>query len=670
MITMLLWVLYLAVSFFSGVAVSSILSIRHSMCLPERVLFSFVLGNAISVWLTFLVACFSGALSIYGVTLSTGIIALISSVILAYRLFKDRTGYEDKRICDGIDLDKGRIRGRGSRGRDGYTLLFLLFILVYLAVMNLYGVLRTDSAGNIYALHTVWADYPFHTSLIASFVYQPHFSFPPPYPQFWHTEMHYPFLMDFYSAVLMKSGLDLRSSIIIPDMLFQTSLFGLFYFLAYRMTGLRIAGALGTVVFIFAGFPPGLQAGGLHFLNPAYAVLMPQRTAMFGMSVSFAVYIILFEWLSSHESASPVVERGRELVVAGMLTGMLPYIHAHSFMVTSFVILSLALVLLLAMRGVKLRELVYIFAPLIALALPQVLSIRAGVTAGFFNFYPGWTDANRSIITAMNWSSLPAVICSSAETAVLLISFWAENAGALIILACLGLLKARESGNSRLLLFYLPFLALFLLSNVVKYQPWYFDNYKVFIYWLAVSAALAPLSIKWVRDIEPGSIRIWGAFSICVLLIACTLFGVVTHVGMLKYEYKVWSAADIAIGKWVEENTDPGGVFLTGSAHNHPVTALAGRQRVMGYEGWLWSHGLNWSEITRVKREEIEMYRGNYQLIKDYGIDYICIGPYERDFARDNHFEINYTAFEDRTRFQLILRYSVNNSEWRIYRAL
>ena len=641
----LLWLLYLTVSFLLGLIISFILSIRLSML--ERAFLSFVIGNAISVWITFLVTCILGALSTISIIISI-IIIIIGVIIAAY--------LRNRSITFTFD--------------DKYTLIFVAGIILYLAFMNLYGVLRPDNAGNLYALHTVWADYPFHTSVITSFVYEPHFRFPPPYPQLLHTDMHYPFLMDFYSAILMKGGLDLRCSIIIPNILFQASLFGLFYYLTYRLTGLKMAGMIGSVIFIFAGFPPGLQSGGLHFLNPMYAVLMPQRTAMFGLAISFAVYNLLFESLFGAGGRS-------ELFIAGMLTGMMPYIHAHSFMATAFVALFLVPLLLRGYNRGTPKKLIIIFVPLIALALPQISSIRAGVTENFFNFYPGWTDENKNIITALNWSSIPRVIYSAAETTILLLSFWAKNAGALIILLCLGFVKAKKEAK----LFFLPFLALFFITNLVKYQPWYFDNYKVFIHWLAVSAAIAPLSISWVVDELRTRARIrtrvryvhLATLSVCVLLIACTLFGVITHVGMMKYDYRVWSACDREIADWVRDNTASDGLFLTGSAHNHPITALAGRQRVMGYEGWLWSHGLNWTRIMKVKSDEIEMYKGNYQLIKDYEIDYVCIGPYERAFANDNHFELNYSAFEDRARFRLIYEYedkSKSEVRWRIYKTL
>jgi uncharacterized membrane protein len=87
----------------------------------------------------------------------------------------------------------------------------------------------------------------------------------------------------------------------------------------------------------------------------------------------------------------------------------------------------------------------------------------------------------------------------------------------------------------------------------------------------------------------------------------------------------------------------------------------------MGYEGWLWSQGIAWTSISARKKDEIAMYRGNYTLIRNYGVDYVCVGPYERAFARDNHFKINETAFDDETRFELIYDKEIAGGRWRIY---
>jgi hypothetical protein len=60
----------------------------------------------------------------------------------------------------------------------------------------------------------------------------------------------------------------------------------------------------------------------------------------------------------------------------------------------------------------------------------------------------------------------------------------------------------------------------------------------------------------------------------------------------------VWSGDKIKMTERIHENTASDSVVLTGSAYNHPIPALTGRQRVMDYEGWLWSHGIAWSSTN------------------------------------------------------------------------
>ncbi len=658
---MLLWFFFIVVSCLLGLSISFLLDIRFSAL--ERAFFAIVLGHVISIWLVFLLACISGAISFGIILLCIVICALLSAIFLIATRKRFAANLFDFKL-------------------DIYTLTFFAFILLYLLFMNLYGVLSPDEAGNLYALHTVWADYPFHTSVITSFVYSDSFTFPPIYPQFLHTEMHYPFLLDFYSAVLMKAGLGLRGAIIIPNILFQSALFGLFFFFAYRLTSLKKVGALAVVIFIFSGYPPDLQSVGIHFLNPMYAVIMPQRTAMLGMAISFAVYILLYEALFQKEESEGGIKselQYKELFLAGALIGLLPYIHAHSFMATAFVSVVLISIVVLKdllenrfnQKGTRkilcmrdLKFFICVCTPLILLSLPQILCIRTGVTENFFVFFPGWTEQNSSLILGADWSLFGA-ISSSAKSILLVLKLWVLNLGILFFLLPLGFLKSTRNVRT----FYLPFLLLFVLANLVKFQPWYFDNYKLFLHWYALTVILVTVAIFWLCESVREKRRPIGALVLVVLVISCTLFGFVAHARMMDMNYRMWSGEEIQVAEWVRDNTESNSVFLTGSAHNHPIPSLSGRQRVMGYEGWLWSHGINWMRINERKRDEIEMYKGNYTLINEYGVDYVCVGPYERAFARDNHFVIFYSAFEDLVRFDLKLDEVIEGESWRIYKV-
>jgi len=650
---MILGVLFILVSFLLGLSLSALLPYPFRRL--ERALVAFVVGHAVSIWIAFIFAAFLGSLSSVSVLLCIALCTVVSVLLLG--LTKKAGNWT---------LETLKRNWSASLLGDKPTLAFFSALLLYVLFMNWYGVFLPDAAGNWYAFHTVWADYPWHTSLITSLVYSDTFTFPVQNPQFPGMQTHYPFIFDFYSAILMKTGFTLRSSILVPNICFQLALFGLLYHLAFRLTNSKAAGIGATALFVLAGFPAGLQEINIHFLNPIYAVIMPQRTAIIGLAVSFVVYLLLYHALfSEHEEGTRAArERYQEVFAAGALIGLLPYIHAHSFMATGFVGLCLAGFMLLARKDW--RTPCFLFLPLLLFALPQVLQIRSDVSEGFFAFFPGWADTNRDMIMSFDWSSAAASLSSAVKSALLVETFWALNAGGLFILFTFGFLKAKEETR----IFSVPFLLLFVLANLIKFQPWYFDNYKLLLHWLALTCAMAPLTFLWVRELTGRRTKTVVAVVLAAVLFGSTIFGLVTHASMLEQRYVVWSGEEIVMADWLRENTPPDALFLTSTAHNHPIPSLTGRARVMGYEGWLWSHGIPWTSVTQRKADMKAMYEGNYSLLQEYGVEYICIGPYERGFAKENRFELNESSFEDERRFELIYGETLTGSQWRIYRVI
>ncbi|HDS45514.1 MAG TPA: hypothetical protein ENN68_05410 [Methanomicrobia archaeon] len=651
--TMILGMLFILVSFLLGLSISA--QLAYPFHRLERALVAFVIGHAVSIWVVFMFAVLLGSLSSVSILPGIGICALISVLLLGVT----------KQTGNGR-FDALKRNWSASLPEDKAALAFFSALLLYVLFMNGYGVFRPDDAGNWYAFHTVWADYPWHTSLITALVYGETFSFPVQNPQFAGMQTHYSLIFDFYSAILMKTGFTLRSSILVPNICFQLALFGLLYYLAVRMTGSKAAGVGATALFVLAGFPAGLQGINIHFLNPIYAVIMPQRTAIFGLAVSFVVYLVLYHALFSESEAGTGTARAqhKEVLAAGALIGLLPFIHAHSFIATGFVGLCLACFMLLTRKDWRTPS--CFFLPLLPLALPQALLIRSGVSEGFFTFFPGWTDTIRDTIMSYDWSSAAASLSSAVKSALLVETFWALNAGGLFILFTFGFLKAKAETR----IFSVPFLLLFVLANLVKFQPWYFDNYKLLIHWLAVTCALAPLAFLWVRERTGGRVKMVVVVVLAAVLFGSTIFGLVTHASMLEQRYVVWSGEEIVMTDWLRENTPADAIFLTGTGHNHPIPSLTGRARVMGYEGWLWSHGIPWTSVNQRRADMKAMYEGNYSLLQDYGVDYVCIGPYERGFARENRFELNEPSFEDERRFELIYDETLTGSSWRIYRVI
>ncbi|MGB9693650.1 MAG: hypothetical protein ACPLYF_02285, partial [Fervidobacterium sp.] len=110
--------------------------------------------------------------------------------------------------------------------------------------------------------------------------------------------------------------------------------------------------------------------------------------------------------------------------------------------------------------------------------------------------------------------------------------------------------------------------------------------------------------------------------------------------------------------------------FLTGTYYLQPVVTLAGRQIVLGYEGWLWSHGIDWNHVQEVKKDVIEMFKGNYTLIKKYGVNFIAITKYERTFAIENNFGINTQFFKESGHFEKVYDQVLNGDSYTIFKVL
>jgi uncharacterized membrane protein len=93
----------------------------------------------------------------------------------------------------------------------------------------------------------------------------------------------------------------------------------------------------------------------------------------------------------------------------------------------------------------------------------------------------------------------------------------------------------------------------------------------------------------------------------------------------------MWNPEQIELAQVVRNITPTQSVFLTADTHNHWVVDLSGRKIVMGFRGWLWSWGIEYQ--TREK-DVHAIFRGDpaaNALIRQYGIDYVIIGPTEKD---------------------------------------
>src|SRR5437763_43177 len=206
----------------------------------------------------------------------------------------------------------------------------------------------------------------------------------------------------------------------------------------------------------------------------------------------------------------------REMVAAGVIAGLLPLVHAHSFVVMMLMGACLALmqgasVLLMRReagedasgRAPTWAELWAVLRPWVAfaavaslIALPQMIwaTRESAVRAGqFFGWEFGWDHGEENVV----W-------------------FWLKNTGVFIPLLVAALVWRGRGAlvSGRLLFFSLPFALCFVVPNVYKLSPWVWDNIKVLLYWWIASAPLVALVLARLWRMKAG----WRTLALGLLL--------------------------------------------------------------------------------------------------------------------------------------------------------
>lgn len=625
----------------------------------ERIVVGSVLGLASGFWVIYLLASAVGELSV-GVLLSgAGLLGL------------------------GAVAARGRSALLGGRP-ERWWLWTTGAVGLVLVAMNLYGVLATTGEGDVVAVEHVWADAPFHASIVTSFAHGA--NYPPMYPLALGEPLGYPFAVDFVTGALVTGGLGLRPAFVVVNVLVQLAFFAGLALLARRVSGSVKAAVVGTAVLFALGnlgwlaIPADVaEAGGVwswlrdlpwsytgdalgdkgrdrvgmgvYLGNPTFIYFLPRRAAAFGLAAAMSLLILFDHMLDRRHFGTAAA--------AGILLGLLPRIHAHS------VIAILAFVgawtfLLPWRRGASPKEWPHVWrrnvwpwalAGGIALvvALPQLLEMSRQAS-GFVDWWFGWTGEPHDLAAAGDvlealWTLGP---------------FWLLNGGLLVPLLVVALVR----GPRELRYWYVPFAVLWVFGNVVRAQPWEWDNNNFFVYWqigtvVLVAPFLADLLRRgagagWRAMIRPA---VGG-----ILVIGLTLGGLLSFIYAAQQRHHLWSEGDVDVALEVREQTPPDAVVLTANGHSQPVIALSGRQTYMGFSGWFVSHGLDW----RTYEERLEaMYAGDVGLMRELGIDYVVLGPWERGFAEARDFRLG-GVFADEEIFEEVFSRMVDGREWRL----
>ncbi len=468
--------------------------------------------------------------------------------------------------------------------------VFSIFTAVLTGILFESHMLHETSEG-MYSGVASYGDVILHSSLITHFAAGD--SLDMTMPIFAEVHNTYPFFMDYLSAVLVKMGWSLQASLALPGWLLVMAFMQLMFFLSYRLFGSGWAATLGVLLFFFNGSLAGIAAfwrdlkaseqplgeflrqlpqdysniaeANLRFSNVISTQLLPQRGTDLAYPLMCLVLILLVAaWKAKGREAVAL------LAAAAVVTGLMPMVHVHT------VIFLLGVMCVLALgKSWQTRRLawVWLLTPLAAglISLPQVYWVFLSVphATGFSRGHIGWTREPGQDVLAYWWRNFGLWLV---WLAALPIALWQWRAPALwryLFMVSAGFLA---------------------FANLYIMQPWAYDNFKIIaLSMVGISMLAAYVVVRVIRAAQ------W-TIPVGVLVISLMCLPGALSVGKeLQTANLVFSRTDMAVAKWVSANTPADAIFITPTRHNQPITALAGRSTVMGYQGWLWSYGLNYA---------------------------------------------------------------------------
>lgn len=551
------------------------------------------LGFLIIYWLSYL--------SVYLGGYQLGIPLMITGLLLAMKPFIKRMSFGELKI-------------------ERKLFLFILFwFLLFFPLFKSHTFSIKEDGW--YSGGGSWSDMALHSTYAHSFAFQPYLSLRD--PLFTQEKTTYPFIADFYSGLLVRYGLSIQLSLLIPNILMVFLSLGLIFVLCKSITTTPIYPWIVSSIFFLNGslnwkkitndlsdYPSSLLKFFQHlphdysnmfregyvWTNIISTYLLPQRGFLSALPAYLVGLIIGWQLLEKKDL--------KKMSVLAVLIGMLPLVYTHTFFLMLGLFLGISGWMLLT-KKIILKNLLIPFLLLILTSSLQIYwQFSHSLSGQMPHFKLGWMKTSSISI----WS------------------FWLKNWGVFLPISIISIvfLFIQKKHQSLKIITALS-LASFILTNLFIFQAYDWNNMKFmllnyFVFSLVVGLFLVKIVQKKLA-LKPIVIAI---------LFSLSLGGILSITKESQNSSLISSNEDILVASLIKQKTAPDSIFLTASNHNHPVPMLTGRHIVMGYPGWLWTYGINYHPVA----EDINhIYSGSNQarqLLDKYQIDYVVIGPYEK----------------------------------------
>jgi hypothetical protein len=523
-------------------------------------------------------------------------------------------------------LARGRIADEADdlvarwRRREAWPLWALLAICWPFTIAVLARTYLFNADGLIAGGAWSYADWAAHLTYAGSFVYG--HNFPVQFPVDPGHRLAYPFMIDLLAATLVPLGASLTSALVLSSGLLALAFPAVMYLAGVRLIGTRGGAALAVLVFTLGGglgfllvvrqvrltglsalqHVDGLvtQNGDLNYvwLNPVLAWMLPQRSVLFGFSLTLLVLAVL--WMALHGVETAGVPRWVPFAFAGVVTGLSPLFHLHAW---GTIVALTAFWTVFSRR----REWLAFFAPALVLGAPAA-AWMAGGGAATPHLQVWW------LADAGGHHDNPAW-------------FWLQNTSFLIP-AMVAAFVWRGVLPPRLALHLAPIWLWFIVPNFIVFQPWDWDNTKFFAYWALIgSVTVGALVAHLLRSGLEGRVV---AYALTAFLLLSGAMDLARSIGPNAMAAQFTDPGGLQVAAWARDHTDPNATFLAAPEHNEPIPTLSGRKVMAGYGGWLWTYGLaDWDERTSAADRMLKGDPATPELLQRYHVDYVVLGPQE-----------------------------------------
>ncbi len=494
--------------------------------------------------------------------------------------------------------------------------LAVLFALLF------HGHMLHAEAGGLFTGGATYGDLALHATLASRFAVD-EVGFASPLVA--GEPLTYPFLGDFLVACLVRGGWSMSTAFAVTGWLSALTGLALLDALARRMWGRRSAGIIAVWLIVLSGALIGLWHAATDLAShglpsslgamPSYAhqadrgvvwsnivadFFLPQR-ALLAAFPAAAAALVLMRGLADAPPPPPV--RRRLALALALLIGALPFLHVHTFLLGAGLVVWLGAGLSVAARRPAWPWLA-VAGGAAVLAAPQLAwQLGQSLGSGFGRWNLGWRAPDGELVT-----------------------FWLRNWGLPLALAPVALVTAwRHERRAFAVALVTGAIAVFVAGNLYQFQPHDWDNMKFFVYAHIVLAVV--LSGTLAGALAGGRLRRATA---ALAIVAMTGTGALTLAREADRHDQLASTADLALARELRRALPPDARVLTSDQHNHVVPMLTGRSIVMGYRGWLWTHGIDYRPL---ERDVAAMFAGRPEarrLLRRHGVTHVYIGPGER----------------------------------------